>query len=170
MHPRIMFHLAPHSTLNTSTSSLPSTSPVLLSSYSANPDLLSTCPTIHWEDSRQDGTSTEFHSSTLSQSKGLAQQQYALRNVRQTAQRLVERGLHISSQKFVHAEGLTTLELNVLLHCLLQDVPSRALLSHHLPSLFYNLMRETADDLLRLLTNTRPTTTARSMCRAGSAL
>ena len=63
-HPRVMFHLAPHSTLNTSTSSLPPTSLVLLSSSFPNPDLLSTCPFFHCEDPRQDGTSTEFHSST----------------------------------------------------------------------------------------------------------
>ena len=43
-HPRVMFHLAPSS--------------------SPNPDLLSTHPLIHCEDSRRDGTSTEFHSST----------------------------------------------------------------------------------------------------------
>ena len=61
-HPRIMFHLAPHNTLNTSTSSLSPTSPVLLSSASPNPDLLSTHPFIHCEDPRQEG-STEFHSS-----------------------------------------------------------------------------------------------------------
>ena len=62
-----MFHLAPHSTLNTILSlslSLSSTSPVLLSSSSPNPDLLSAHPIIHWEDPRQDGTCTEFHSST----------------------------------------------------------------------------------------------------------
>ena len=59
-----MFHLEPHSTLNTSTSSLSPTSPVLLSSSAPNPDLLSTHPLIHCEDLRQDGTSTEFHSST----------------------------------------------------------------------------------------------------------
>ena len=59
-----MFHLAPHSTWNTSTSSLPSTSPVLQWSSSPNPDLLSTYPTIHCEDPRQVGTSMEFHSST----------------------------------------------------------------------------------------------------------
>ena len=59
-----MFHLAPHSTLNTSTSSLPPSSLVLLSSSSPNPDLLSTCPTIHCDDPRQDGTSAEFLSST----------------------------------------------------------------------------------------------------------
>ena len=58
-----MFHLAPHSTLNTSTSSLSSTSPVLLSCSSPNPDLLSPHPFIHCEDSRKDGTSTEFYSS-----------------------------------------------------------------------------------------------------------
>ena len=57
-----MFHLAPHSTLNTSTVSLSSTSIVLLSASS--PDLLSTHPFIHREDPRQDGTSEEFHSST----------------------------------------------------------------------------------------------------------
>ena len=61
-----MFHLAPHSTLNTSTSSLSPTSPVLMSSSSANPDLLSTNPFIQCEDPRQDGTSTGFHSSTKS--------------------------------------------------------------------------------------------------------
>ena len=38
IHPRVMFHLASHSTLNTSTSSLSLTSPVLLSSSSPNPD------------------------------------------------------------------------------------------------------------------------------------
>ena len=59
-----MFHLAPLSTLNTSTSSLSPASPVLLSSSFPNPDLLSTHPSIHCEDPRQDGTSTEFHSST----------------------------------------------------------------------------------------------------------
>ena len=59
-----MFHFAPHSTLNTSTSSLPSTSLVLLSPSSPNPDLLSTYPIFHCEEPRQDGTSTEFHSST----------------------------------------------------------------------------------------------------------
>ena len=60
-----MFHLAPRSILNTSTSSLSPTSPVLLSSSSPNPDLLST-HFIHCGDPRQDGTSTEFHSSTSS--------------------------------------------------------------------------------------------------------
>ena len=59
-----MFLLAPHSTLNTSTSSLPPTSPVFLSSSSPKPDLLSTDPLIHCEDPRRVGTSTEFHSST----------------------------------------------------------------------------------------------------------
>ena len=44
--------------------SLSPTSPVLLSSSSPNPDLLSAHPFIHCEDPRQDGTSTEFHSST----------------------------------------------------------------------------------------------------------
>ena len=42
-----MFHLAPHITLNTSTSSLSPASPVLLSSSSPNPDPLSTYPLIH---------------------------------------------------------------------------------------------------------------------------
>ena len=59
-----MFRFAPHSALNTSTSSfslsLSPTSPVLLSSSSQNPDFLSTHPFIQ----RRDGTSTEFHSST----------------------------------------------------------------------------------------------------------
>ena len=59
-----MFHFALHGTLNTSTSSLPPTSLVLLSSSSPNPDLLSTHPFIHCEDPRHDGTSTEFHSQT----------------------------------------------------------------------------------------------------------
>ena len=63
-HPRAMFHFTPHSTLNTSTSSLSLISHVLLSSSSPNPDLLSTHPFIHCEDPRQDGTSTEFHSTT----------------------------------------------------------------------------------------------------------
>ena len=64
IHPRVMFHLAPHSSLNTSTSSLSPTSPVLLSSSSPDPDLLSTHPFTHCEDPRRDGTSTEFHCST----------------------------------------------------------------------------------------------------------
>ena len=61
-----MFHLALHSTLNTSTSSLSlsPTSPVLRSSSSPNPDLWSKHPFVHREDPRWDGTSTEFHSST----------------------------------------------------------------------------------------------------------
>ena len=64
IHPRVMFHLAPCSTLNTSTSSLSPISLVLLSSSSPNPDVLSTHPFIHCEDSREDSTSTEFHTST----------------------------------------------------------------------------------------------------------
>ena len=68
-HPRVMFHLAPHNTLNTSTSSLSPSSPVLLSSSSLNPDLLSTHPFIHCGDPRQDCTSTEFHSSTKRRSR-----------------------------------------------------------------------------------------------------
>ena len=59
-----MFHFAPQGTLNTSTSSLPPTSLVLLSSSSPNADLLSTHPLIDCDDPRRDGTSTEFHSST----------------------------------------------------------------------------------------------------------
>ena len=50
-----MFHFAPHSTLNSSTSSLSPTSPALLSSSSPNPDLLSTHPYFHCEHPRQDG-------------------------------------------------------------------------------------------------------------------
>ena len=46
-HPRIMSHPPPHCTLNTSTSSLSPTSPVLLSSSTLNPDLLSPAPFIH---------------------------------------------------------------------------------------------------------------------------
>ena len=52
-----------HSLIHAS-SALSPTSPVLLSSSSPNPDLLSTIPFIHCEDPRQDGASTEFHSST----------------------------------------------------------------------------------------------------------
>ena len=63
-HPHVMLHLAPHKTLNTSTSSLLTTSPVLHSSSSPTPDLLSTHPFTHCKDPRQDGTSTEFQSST----------------------------------------------------------------------------------------------------------
>ena len=59
-----MRRLAPHSKLNTSTSSLSPASPVFLSSSSPNPDLLSAHPFIHCEDPLEDGTSTEFHSST----------------------------------------------------------------------------------------------------------
>ena len=65
IHPCVLIHFAPLSTLNTSTSSLSPTSLVLLSSSSPNPDLLSTYPLIHCEDPRQDGTSMEFHSSTF---------------------------------------------------------------------------------------------------------
>ena len=60
LYPRVMVHPLLHATLSTSSS----TSPVLLSSSSPNPDLLSTYPIIHCEDPRQDGTSTEFHSYT----------------------------------------------------------------------------------------------------------
>ena len=59
-HPRVMFHLAPHRTLNTSTSSLSPTSPVLHSSTSPTPDLLSTHPFTYCKDPRQDGSSTEY--------------------------------------------------------------------------------------------------------------
>ena len=58
-HPRVMFHPAPHSTLNTSTSSL-SASPLMHSSTSPTPDLLSTHPFTHCKDPRQGGTSTEY--------------------------------------------------------------------------------------------------------------
>ena len=64
IHPRVMFHLALDRTLNTSTSALSPTSPVLLSSFSPNPDLLSTHPFVHRADPREGGTSTEFHSHT----------------------------------------------------------------------------------------------------------
>ena len=60
LHPRVMSHPL----LHTSSPSLSSTSLVLLSSSSPNADLLSTCPIIHCEDPRQDGTSTEYPSST----------------------------------------------------------------------------------------------------------
>ena len=53
-HPRVMSHLLMHATLGTSSPSLSSTSPVLLSSSSPNPDLLSTYSIIHREDPRQD--------------------------------------------------------------------------------------------------------------------
>ena len=53
-HPRVMFRLAPYSTLNTSTSSLLVASPVLHSSSSPTPDLLSTHPFTHCKDPRQD--------------------------------------------------------------------------------------------------------------------
>ena len=59
-HPRVMFHLARHSTLNTSTSSLSRTSLVLHSSTSPTPDLLSTHPFTRCKDSRQDGISAEY--------------------------------------------------------------------------------------------------------------
>ena len=65
IHPRVMFHLAPHSTLNIGTSSLSPTSPELLSSSYPNPDLLSAHAIVHCEDPRRDGTSTEFHFSTV---------------------------------------------------------------------------------------------------------
>ena len=56
-------------TLSISSPSLFSTSPVLLSSSSPNPDQLSTYPIIHCDDPRQDGTSTEYHSSTSHEPK-----------------------------------------------------------------------------------------------------
>ena len=59
-----MFHFAPHSTLNTSTSSLSPTSPVLHSSTSPTPDLFSEHPFTHCKDPRQDGTTTEYQPST----------------------------------------------------------------------------------------------------------
>ena len=65
IHPRVMFHLALHCTSNTSTSSLTPTCPVLLSSSTPNPDLLSPTPSTHCKDPRQDGSSTELQSSTL---------------------------------------------------------------------------------------------------------
>ena len=57
-----------HATLSTSSPCLSSTSLVLLSSSSPNPDLLSTYPVIHCEDPRQDGISTEDASSTATAS------------------------------------------------------------------------------------------------------
>ena len=59
-----MVHPLLHATLSTSSPSLSSTSLGLLSSSSPNPDLLSTYPLIHCEDPLQDGTSTEYPSST----------------------------------------------------------------------------------------------------------
>ena len=47
IHPRVMFHLAPHCILNTSTSSLSPASLVLLSSSTPNPGLLSPIPLFH---------------------------------------------------------------------------------------------------------------------------
>ena len=49
-----MSHPLLHATLNTSSPSLSSTSLVLLSSSSPNPDLLSTYSSFHCEDQRQD--------------------------------------------------------------------------------------------------------------------
>ena len=49
-----------HATLSTSSQALSSTSPVLFSSTSPTPALLSTHPKIHCEDPRQDGTSAEY--------------------------------------------------------------------------------------------------------------
>ena len=70
LHPRVMSHPLLHGTLSTSSPSLSSTSPVLLSTSSPNPDLLSTYPIFHCGDPRQNGTSTEYHSSTGSESTG----------------------------------------------------------------------------------------------------
>ena len=69
-HPRVMFHLAPHSTLNTSASTLSLTSPVLHSSASPTPDLLSTHPFTHCEDPRQDGTLRNTNISQVMNPKG----------------------------------------------------------------------------------------------------
>ena len=60
IHPRVMFHLAPRCTLNTCTSSLSPASPVLLSSPTPNPDLLSPIPLFQ----RQECSSLEHKSST----------------------------------------------------------------------------------------------------------
>ena len=58
-----LVHPLLHATLSTCSPSLSSTS-LVLSSSSPNRDLLSTYPIIHCEDPRQDGTSTEYSSST----------------------------------------------------------------------------------------------------------
>ena len=80
-----MFHFASHSTLNTSTNSLSLTSLMLLSSSSPKTDLLSTHPFIHCEDPRQDGTSTEFHSSTGYEAKRISSTGFWSTHKNQTA-------------------------------------------------------------------------------------
>ena len=59
-HPRVMSRSLLHSTLNTSTSVLSPTSPVLHSSTSPTPGLLSHASITHCKDPRQDGTSAEY--------------------------------------------------------------------------------------------------------------
>ena len=59
-----MVHPLLHATLSTSSQSLPSTSPVLLSSSSPAPDPSCTNQINHCEDPRQDGGSSNLHSST----------------------------------------------------------------------------------------------------------
>ena len=60
VHALWLTHLLLHATLSTSSRSLSSTSLVLFSSTSPTPGLLSTHPSIHCGDPRQDGTSAEY--------------------------------------------------------------------------------------------------------------
>ena len=59
-HPRVMSRSLPHLTLTTSTSSLSLTSPILQSSSSTHPSLLSHDPWIHSDDSRRSCGSSDL--------------------------------------------------------------------------------------------------------------
>ena len=65
-HPRVMSRSLPHLTLTTSTSSLSRTSPILQSSSSTHPSLLSHDPYLHCDDSRRSCGSSDLQSPTLS--------------------------------------------------------------------------------------------------------
>ena len=64
--PRVMSRSLPHLTLTTSTSSLSLTSPILQSSSSTHPSLLSHDPFLHCDDSRRSCGSSDLQSPTCS--------------------------------------------------------------------------------------------------------
>ena len=63
-YPRVMSRSLPHLTLTTSTSSLSPTSPILQSSSSTHPSLLSHDPNVHCDDSRRSCGSSDLQSHT----------------------------------------------------------------------------------------------------------
>ena len=68
--PRVMSRSLPHLTLTTSTSSFSPTSPILQSSSSTHPSLLSHDPYFHCDDSRRSCGSSDLQSSTGYEPKG----------------------------------------------------------------------------------------------------